>query len=180
MSFAGVLLGAGLSLAGGFMGAAGAKASAEATARAAEANAQISEVRAAEAERNRGIALDKAAMEVRDSRVKSRAVMGQVRAAYGASGLAMDGSPLDVIAATAGEQELDVEKILYRGDLEGVALTDQANSFRAQAQVYRMGGQAAITAGGYSMAANILSGFGGAVKSFTGSRYAGDGSGTVY
>src|SRR4051812_38736519 len=117
MSFALQMLGAGTSIAGGFIGAAGAPAQGGGTERAANANAQIAEVRAQEADRNRQIALDQAQMEVRDSKVKSRAVIGQIRGAYGASGLAMDGSPLDVIAATAAEQQLDVDKILYRGDI---------------------------------------------------------------
>ncbi len=147
-----------LPLLGGIIGAGGAKQQAEATAKAAYGNAQILDVRAAEAERNRGIALANAQMEVRDARVKNRAVIGQVRAAYGASGFAMEGSPLDVIEATASEQELDVEKILYRGDLTSIGLTDQASSFRQQAQIYRMGGEAAIETGRIGMATQMLSG----------------------
>ncbi len=164
-------IGAGLSIIGGIFGAQGAKQQAEATARAAYGNAQIMDTRALEAERNRGIALANAQMEVRDARVKNRAVMGQVRAAYGASGFALEGSPLDVIEATASEQELDVEKILYRGDLTAIGLTDQANSFRAQAQIYRMGGQAALDTGSIGMATSMLSGLAGAAKSATPSNW---------
>jgi hypothetical protein len=169
MSFLLGVAGAGLSIAGGYLGAEGARAEGNAKQQAAEANASLMEVRALEAERNRGIALDKAQMEVRDAKVKNRAMLGSIRAAYGASGLAMDGSPLDVIQATATEQELDVEKILYRGDVEAIGLTDQATSFRTQANIYRMGGNAAQIAAGYNAATSILAGYSGAVKSLASS-----------
>lgn len=167
MTFAASILGGGLSIAGGLVGAAGARQSANASWQASVMNADMMGVRAAEAERNRGIALANAEMEARDTKVKNRAMMGAIRAAYGANGLAMEGSPLDVIEATATEQSLDIAKILYKGDLEAVALTDQAASYRQQEKLYRMGGSNALIAGEYSATASLLSGFAGAAKSFT-------------
>lgn len=176
-------VGAATSLIGGAVGAAGAMAQGEAGAQAAYAkaragryNADTLDVRALEAERNRGIAYAKAGLEVSDTLVKNRAVQGQIRAAYGANGLSGDGSVLDVLQSTAVEQNMDVAKILYRGDLEGVAQTDQAASFRQQATLARMGADYAMTeadsartAAAYGAATAMISGISGAAKSFTSS-----------
>lgn len=167
------------SAAGAISSAQGAQAAGQGQAQAAYAkaqsnryNAQILDTRALEAERNRGIAYDKAASEVSDTRVKNRAVQGQIRAAYGANGLSAEGSVLDVLQATAVEQEMDVAKILYRGDLEGVSQTDQAASFRQQAALARMGAdysmleaQNAKTAADYGSATALLSGLSSVMKS---------------
>ena len=172
---------AGISLIGGVVGAMGSSAQSAGQAQQLRAKAQADmynatafETRALEAERNRGIAYAKSDLMARDERVKSRAVIGQVRAAYGASGLALDGSPLDVLQATAAEQELDVAKILYAGDLEALAETDKAVSFRQQAQLARMGASSAYSAAsttqgnaGFGIATSLLSGVSGAFRSFT-------------
>jgi len=172
---------AGISMLGGIFGAMGSgqqsaaqAAQYRAQAQAGQFNASMLETRALEAERNRGIAYEKAEMEARDLRVKNRAVIGQVRAAYGANGLSMDGSPLDVLQATAVEQELDVEKVLYAGDLAALEQTDKAGSFRQQAQLARMGAASAYGAASTTesnawmgQVTALLSGASGAVRSFT-------------
>lgn len=161
-------LGAATSIAGGIQASQGAQQQASATAEAGRFNALAYENAALAADRNKHIARDKATLEAKDQRVKNRAVQGQIRAAYGASGLAIDGSPLDVLEATAVEQELDVDKILYRGDIEALGEDDRALSFRTQAMLARMGASNAQTAGSYASATALLSGVSGALKAGAG------------
>lgn len=169
MTGAEILMGAmaAMSVAGGVVGAAGASQAASAAATAGNYNAAVLEQQAAAAERNREVARRQAELEISDQRVKHRALQGQIRAAYGTSGFAIDGRPLDVLANTAAEQELDIDKIYYKGDLQAAAETDKANSFRAQATLARMGAGQALTAGGYGIATNLLAGVTGAVKTYT-------------
>ena len=180
--------GAGLSMLGGVLGSqaavSGAEASAQgalmqgrATADAAFFNAGQYEYQALIDERNRTIALQQAQADALDTRRKSAAINGQIRAAYGTNGLALEGSPLDVLMAGFVEQELDVKKILYTGEVVAAGLTDQAAQARAQASMLRYSGSAALTAGnvaaaaartagGYASAASLIAGAGGAAQSF--------------
>jgi len=180
---------AGLSILGGFVAADAARSGAEnqaqgilASSRAkADAeffNAGQYEYQALIDERNRGIALEQMWSDIHDQTKKNIAQFGQIRAAYGASGLSLEGSPLDVLEATAVEQSLDVEKTLYTGEVVAAGLTDQAAQARAQASLLRysasntltagnMGAASARSAGAYQSAAAIISGFAGAAKSFT-------------
>lgn len=151
-------------LAGGVMGAMGASAGASGAASASTYNARVYERQAQIAERNKQIALDKAGVAATDQKYKNRAVQGQIRAAYGSSGLSVDGSPLDVLEATSIEQNLDVEKILYSGQLEAIGEQDKADSYRMQAQLAYMGSSSALVAGEYGMATSLISGVGGAAQ----------------
>lgn len=154
---------------------AGAVAAAEAQQRAGIYNSEIMENNALAAERNRQIVLKNAEVEARDQGLKNRALQGQIRAAYGSSGFGVEGSPLDVLSSTAIEGQLDVDKILYKGDMQGAQDTDQANSYREQEQLYKMGSAAAGTAAGvaagsagFGIATGLLSGVTGALKAGSG------------
>lgn len=174
------------SLVGGFIGAAGASAAAGYQARAAQFraqaesdalryNADVDEYNANIAIRDRTAVIEQAAAAGRDIRVKSRAEQGQIRAAYGWSGLALEGSPLDVLEATALEQSLDFRKVLYAGDVQAAGLTDRANILRSHASMLRVQASNAQVAGNlqaaaaysgaaYSSAASILQGIAGAAS----------------
>jgi len=130
------------------------------------------------AERDRGIALEQMWSDIHDTTKKSIAQLGQIRAAYGASGLSMEGSPLDVLEAAAVEQSLDVKKTLYTGEVVAAGLTDRAAQARAQASLLRysasntlsagvIGAAAARNAGAYQAASSIIAGASGAARSFT-------------
>jgi hypothetical protein len=196
-------VGAASSLAGGVVGAKGAQAGAAEAQRGAEVAAQGAlftgqanrdanyfnagqyDFQALIDERNREIALAQAVSDTRDTRRKSAAVNGQIRAAYGANGLALEGSPLDVLMAGFVEQELDVEKILYQGEIVAAGLTDQAAQARAQASMLRVTGDNALIAARYQAsssraagasarsigdmqsAAALIGGVGGAARSYT-------------
>lgn len=95
---------------------------------------------AAVAERDAGVARDQAnALALRQQREATK-IMGGMRAAYGAAGVTVEGSPLDVIEESAGQAELDRLTILYNGELKATGLQDNAALSRA-------GGNAAADAG---------------------------------
>lgn len=136
---------AAVAIIGGIVGAVGAIASANAQAAAANYNAKVQE-------RNRLAVLAQADAEAADKVRENKRVNARIRAQYGAAGIEMAGSPLDVMEDTAIEQELDVKRIRYAGELEGIQRRDQAN-------LYRMEAKAAKTAGMFSAVGNILGGF---------------------
>lgn len=168
------------SLIGGGIGAQGAKQQAEATAASGRFNAdmldyraQMYELQAAIYKRNRDLAWLQAREAARDKGKVLAATMGSVRAAYGANGLSLEGSPLDVLEATAREGYLDINKELYKGDVAATALTDQANMAtveaglsREQATMARYGADVSISAGNTAAMASLISGVGGAASSF--------------
>jgi hypothetical protein len=186
-------VGAASSLAGGVVGAKGAQAGAAEAQRGAEVAAQGAlftgqanrdanyfnagqmDFAALIDERDRKIALDQTAADARDLGRKFVAQRGQIRAAYGYSGLSIEGSPLDVLEATAAEQQLDVRKTLYNGEVVAAGLTDQAAQNRARASLLRyqadyaiyageIGADSAHEAAKYQSASAILGGFTGALK----------------
>lgn len=175
-----------LSVTGGFLAAAGAqtaaayqsagaRAKAQAEAGALRFNADAMDFAATVNERDRGIAFEQAAADIRDQGRKHVAQRGQVRAAFGWSGLAIEGSQLDVLEALTAEQTLDIRKTLYTSEVVGAGLTDQAAQNRAKASMLRASADNAITAGelaasgyqsaaGFQSAAAILGGFTGALR----------------
>jgi len=90
-----------------------------------------------------------------------------------------------VLMAGFIEQELDVEKILYQGEIVAAGLTDQAAQARAQASMLRVTGDNALIAADYrarsarasgasarqigdlQSAAALIGGVSGAARSFT-------------
>lgn len=146
------LVSAAVSIIGGVVGAIGAMQQANAQARAAEYNAKV-------AERNRLAILDQTDHEAADAGLENRRRMSAIRSQYGASGIELAGSPLDVLTDTAIEQEYDVKKIRYSGQLEAIGKTDEANLYRMEAKSARAaGGISAVGAflGGVSQAGRSL------------------------
>lgn len=122
----------------GITGMMAAQAQGEAAAAAANQNAQIAEYNRQVAERNKATALAEADAEARDVSRENRRTMASIRAAYGASGLALEGSPLDVMEDTALEQELDVAKTRYKGQLRAIGYQDEAANYKMKAELHRM------------------------------------------
>lgn len=74
--------------------------------------------------------------DAEDQARENRKQIGQIRAAYGASGLEMSGSPLDVLVDTASEQDLDVRRIKYKADNRAIAYANQAKLEGMKARAY--------------------------------------------
>lgn len=86
---------------------------------AAEYNAKVAERDAMVADQNRKATIDQAYVDAADKTRENNRVLSTMRASYGASGLDLMGSPLDVLTDTAMEQGLDVRRIEYEGEIRG-------------------------------------------------------------
>lgn len=114
----------------------------EATARAAEYNAQIERL-------NATIARQNAAEAERRFRRMSKKRMGSMRAARGASGLALDGSALDAMADSAMQEELDALTVRYQGEM-------QARTHEANARMAEMEAKSARASGAFNAIASLV------------------------
>jgi len=82
---------------------------------------------------------------------KARLQLGSMRAAYGASGVSLEGSPLDVIEASAAAAELDRQNILYSGELK-------AGGYQSTAGLELTRGENAVTGSYFSAGSSLLKG----------------------
>ena len=114
---------------------------------------KTSEYNAAIGERNAGLARSQAAADADAQQRHARQVIGAARAGYGASGITLEGSPLDVLESSAANAELDRQNILYKGELramgysEGAAL-DRVRGDSAQRAGYEKAGSAILMGAG--------------------------------
>lgn len=88
-----------------------------------------------------------AAAQQRASRLK----IGSMVAGYGASGVTMEGSPMDVLEASAATAELDRQNILYGGELK-------SGGYQSTAGLELMRGENAETGSYFSAGSALLSG----------------------
>lgn len=131
-------------LAGSIMSAYGQKQAGDAALMAGEFNAN-------NLERNAVLARQQAAEEERRLRVMARKSIGEMRANFGASGVTMEGSALDVLQESAAMAELDALTIRHRGDAQAAQMRNEAISER-----YR--GASAQAGSRWSAAGTLLSG----------------------
>lgn len=110
--------------------AVGAVRSAQANSAAANFNAQVSE-------RNAVVARQQAAADEARQRSITQRRLGSIRAAYGASGVTMEGTPLDLLEDSAAQAELDALTIRYKGELAAIGAGDDATLQRARAKSAR-------------------------------------------
>jgi len=85
--------------------------------------------------------------QARRDEIQARMVIGSDRANYAASGVQMEGSPLDVLQQSAKTAELDRLTTLYAGATQTVA--------------YKAAGDAAKTSSQFSAAGQLVGGLGG-------------------
>lgn len=81
---------------------------------------------AAVASRNAVVAQQQAAADAERQRRENVLRQGQIRAGYGASGVTLEGSPLDVLENSAAMGELDRQTILYKGRLRSMGSEETA------------------------------------------------------
>lgn len=129
-----------------FFGAAGALSGGSSARREARRNAAVMR-------RNAAIARDQAAAEMLRQQVFARKVRGAMRAAYGAAGVTVEGSPLDVLEESAATAELDRLTIKYRGELRAIGYQDIAAASDRQ-------GDDAFTAGILNAGSSVFGAFG--------------------
>ncbi len=92
---------------------------------------------------------------------KARQQLGSIRAGYGASGVGMEGSPMDVLESSAMMAELDRQNILYGGEL-------RASGYESTAGLELMKGENAVTSSYYNAGSALLIG-GAKAGAFSGS-----------
>lgn len=128
--------------------AARSRQDAEVDALASESNAKAAEYNARIQEQNASLARQQAESEASRLKIMSRKQRGSARAAYGASGVTMEGSAAEVMRDSFVTAELDVMNIKYTGELqardfENAAEVERwnADNHRWRAEVYRQGGR---------------------------------------
>ncbi len=135
------------------MTVAGTVVAAQAAAKQGKQAKDMAQYNAQIADRNAGIAREQAATDADAQRRHAGRVIGAARAAYGASGITSEGSPLDVLEMSAANAELDNRNILYKGELRAMGYDETAVLDR-----YR--GDAALDAGYERAGSAIIMGAG--------------------
>lgn len=125
---------------------------------------KVAEYNAAVAEQGAIAEEQKAAYEEEAHRKKVKSILSSQQAAYGATGVDMEGSPLLVMEDTAAQGELDALAIRYGGDVA-------AAQKRSQANLYRMQGKNARTAGYINAGTSLLTGAANIGNSLYGYKY---------
>jgi len=117
-----------------------ASAQSSAARQQAEYQNQIARYNAQQAENQAAYARQAAAAEESRFRRQSAKELGAIRAQYGAAGVEIEGSPLDVLQESATMAELDALTIRHRGDV-------QAQGYLNTAALDRHKGQSALASG---------------------------------
>ena len=126
------------------LSAASTYAQAQAQAQAYEASARAAEQQA-QAQRKKG---EYQAGVIRD---KGQSVLSTQRARYGASGVAMTGTPLEVALSTTRDVEMDALMARYNAEVD-------ARRSEGQASIYRSQASAASRAGTIGAVGTLLTG----------------------
>ncbi len=131
---------------------------------------------------NAVVARQQAAADEARQRRENLLRAGNLRAGYGASGVTLDGSPLDVLEMAATTGELDAQNIRYKGSLRAIGYENSAALDTA-------GASNALTSSYYRAGSELLSGGAKAYGSYNsfkpkaasggGSDYWGSGPGTL-
>jgi hypothetical protein len=130
--------------------AAGAGIGAVAAVRQGQAAKAAGEFNAKMADRNREIAGSQTAAASAAQRRLAQKQLGSMRAGYGASGVTMEGSPLDVLEESVAEAELENQNIHYQGILK-------QQGYQADASLERASGANAARVGYMKGASRLLS-----------------------
>lgn len=131
-----------MSIVGGLMQAQGQIQAGDAAGDAYDFNANVSEQNAQQA-------IKLSAQDERRQRIHGRKAVGDMRSAYGASGVTIEGSPSDVLAESMASAELDALNIRYAGE-------SKAANFRNEASIARFNGANARSSARMGAAATII------------------------
>lgn len=127
--------------------AAIARINAQAETDALENQALQAEIVAQMADQDATLARQATAFAVRQQRTLFKQAQGQTRAAIGASGVTMQGTPLNILAEQSYQAGLEIWKTKYTGQLAAREATSRASEARFQAELLRFGGRRALTVG---------------------------------
>lgn len=140
----------GLTAVSGLVSAMGAANAAEAQAEQFEYERAVSERNEVIARQDRLQTIRTSQIEAEDKRRENLRILASSRAAYGASGVELSGSPLEALADSSFEMALDVRRIEYEGQVrarEGavriLGLEDEQNIATSSASNARSAGRVA-------------------------------------
>lgn len=145
-----------LTVVSGVVSAVGQIAAANAQAAASEYNAKIQERNAIVAQQNIQNSDQATQAELDNKRREKRRTMAAIRAAYGASGVDIAGSPLDVLTDTSMELEADINTTAQEGRIRKRELGMQKQGHKEQAQLDRMSASASRTAGFFGAIGSVV------------------------
>lgn len=117
------------------------------------ASADASSYNAKLAQQNAVASRQQAAASARTADIEARKRLGAIEANVGASGVSMEGSPLDILQESARAAEMDRLNILYGGEV-------RARGYENTATLDRFKGDAAETAGYLSAGRELMGGYG--------------------
>lgn len=151
--------GLGMQLAGQYRAGQAAEAQAESEAAMREYNARLAEREAAEAQ-------EAAAFEERKLRKGGERLKATQRARIAKAGVTFEGSPLDVMAETARELEMDALLIRRGGQLGAQRFTAEAALSRLAGKSALLRGRAQRRAAQFGMAATAIGGTAGILGTY--------------
>jgi hypothetical protein len=141
-----------LQIAGTVISAIGALQSASSQRDAANYNAAV-------ASQNATIARQQGEADAAKLRRQQTKQLGDMRAAYAANGISLEGSAIDVLGDTAGQFELDIQNARYNAELKAIGYGNEAQLQRSRAS-------SAETAGYLNAAGTIIGGTAGYVDKY--------------
>jgi hypothetical protein len=160
---------AGTGLVGTAFSVIGTLKQANADARAAEFEAKSADESARVADRNAAFAIAAAADEEDRSRWESKQILGSIRAAYGASGVTMDGTPGEVLDMNAAIAESNALGIRHQGVMKAFQYREEAKGYRSIRDELKKQGEYIRSAGNMSaIGQGIMGTFGVAKDYYTG------------
>jgi sRNA-binding protein len=95
-----------------------------------------------------------AGYESQQERKRQEAAAAQARAQVGASGVALSGSPTEVLLANARENQLEIDAIRYGSSI-------RQNNLRTQGQIAKMQGNQAMVGAIFKAGGSVVSGLSG-------------------
>ncbi len=105
-------------------------------------------------QRNQAIAArQKADFDARRKRSEVETLLARQRSGFAKGGVALEGTPLEVLEATAEAGELDAQAIIYGGEVG-------ATGYESQAELSRLTGEQAAQAGMVGAGSTLLTGAG--------------------
>ena len=153
-----------LMIAGAAVSAIGSIQQGRAANQAAQYNAAVMDRNAVIQSNNAILARQQGVSASEQQRKDAARKMGAMRAGYAASGVQMEGSPLEVLGASAAAAELDTLNTVYNGELKARGLENDAQGLRETANLDRMRGKNAQTQGYFNAASSLLTGAGKAMS----------------
>jgi len=154
-----VTIGLALTAASTLVGTVGAISSGQAQKQQAEYQAQVARNNQQTAQQNAEYASNVGETQAQAQDFKSRATLGAIEAAQGASGLSLDSPTLREVRRDAGQVlRLDTQNIFQNAALRSRAYTGQAAEFGAQSELSRMAGRDAERGSYFKAAGTLLSG----------------------